>query len=1717
LISKLHSTLLSAAIEKVLSKAEEGAYAYVHCLSPTVVEELINDPSFSPSGWSVLRVADGNLSERTISSDKAVELREDKKKPILLLIDTSRSGAGAGIDSIKSAAQEINERSLFNEALSLALKHLDENDPSTGLRAEAELAIKTARGYGNRFNISPWSVFDFIVSIVSIETEQKSPGGLIGRLGLWPISQDSAGSLRQEQLDISRFMVDRLLGIDSIGMVPRQKIAGLRLACDDQIKELDRFLREMSDKTVAESLSSLSDRPELWINTLKLQEDITEIQEIILETWRGNIGQLLSWSGLQPSADPNDPPVFILDPDSDTSGDYAKLEVRWKVRPESLGQGAADYHISIVTDMNEELAYRDVSHVGGRSYERCSFSDDDFAFLNEDAQIGARVVVTVPGYPRIEDQISEDFTIKFGDPSKDGPTRAGKLVRTFSEGLIESDDRQSVTEASSNTIPLEDDGKGTVVLRTADRRSYKVFRPELIRIIDELWPKQTEIIGRWRLPVRITGEGSMNYPEFVPLSDSNNELPSWSKVENACRKLANRYKDSSSVGQIYDQDGKDTLVRDYLSAWTSLLAEGSPSLALANTVEVYDILGKSIGLIVLPSHPLRIAWHSAYDNLVIHSKFEQGQSANDVRKELSVLNGAMYPPFLPALEDGSTYVFGDTLGFHAVGMIPDSDKEPRASISILQRALSGNKSINTDLSFGRQTGSVLGKELLKYMDSHQKSEALHVHALRAGDGLSVARGLSHVQSDFAGDSDDEVGDGTQREYTPFVLEFYPSGERRNISGRFLSEIRQKRRTGLGEVPEDERWMLESISKPGGVNVPKLRWAKKESSEPEYAAHVAIAFDTFESTVEPSPEEPVVKPYFAYGLLSYLERSFTDDPSPVWLSSPLLPGKGAKHPAGRGHTDKLMDLQKSVGLAVSRSLGSGVTFPRMRTEITPEKAEALKELHDLCGWVLTIDRNSGIEYFDSPKNDNERYKSYVIDCVPEREDMGSLQLITSTSYVDEVRSIADAALDQMGLSRSNRNAEFLLDSLKSLSGRLAMRLTTGQNNRAATSELIALALVQAHCKESDETDEIWTSLKTGFFVPVDDILDLIPEVSDASIDEGDEEDKSPIGNVRPDLIYVSVIKGSLSFRFIEVKHRGQLKEARRPKLISDIKNQTEDLRERWSSWYLAEDIPLSFRALRLAKLARVLRFYADKAKRHHLLDNRYSTILSEIDRMVEKASDYKFPGITGTDRGWIFCPRYEGETPELLSDDSSQTKVFIFGPNPLLPDSLYQLAKIVESDGLTGHETDESLIGSLGGTEISKDSLEETGSGTSAESEEENTDGGEVNIDPATDTGLEVINTGKITESKDPNPGSSPLISTPTSDATHNDCTVTLGEDSLTGLDVHWRLTTKGNPHLLVAGLPGMGKTTFLERACVEMLGCDVLPIVFSYHQDIDEKLQEILPHVRFVDFEERGFNPLQIIGEKAEFAHLEVSGKIRDMFMGIYPELGNLQGGKIRNSIRQSFVEVGWEDSNPDFSTLAIPEFGRFLEILKDEPKKDAGLKTLLERLDELESYGFFNSNATEESLWDSEHPVVIRIHKRQDEVLQKAFASMMFFGLYKDMSKRGIRDRITHSIIFDEAHRAARMKLIPIMAKECRKFGISLVLASQEARDFDTSVFSAIANYLVFRLNDNDARALVHNVASSSQEKALIDKIKQTEQFRAHYFSENRKPSLVNLFDIPG
>jgi hypothetical protein len=1651
--------------------------AFVRCLTPDVVHTLAKDASFIPQNWQVLRVADSaNEDERTITADRAVEIRETKRDATLLLVDTAR--AGAGMDGIYSAAREVDETGLFTEALRLAGSEVT-RQLSSKHRQYAEHAVKKARGYGHRFSISRWTEFDFLCRIA---TDKRHPGAYLHLLGLWPV-QESKGLQEADELAVSRMFVDRLLGTAVSGLTPVGRIEALRLLSpsEQQIGDLERFLRSAATKPLLPALAELADKKHLWVNALRIEGATQFIQSIELSSWRTNTDKIAKWSGLVEEDDPDEPPVLILKPEAERTGDYSKLEVKWKARPENLEKGAIEYRVVIVTDMDEELASREVTH-SARKEEKCKFSNDDFSTLSDDALISAKVVVSIIGSDSVEPQESEEFVIRFGQPPERPQGGVGKKVRAFSEGLIELDSREMVSTIASSTSTLTMDSKGFVLLRTPQRgKSFRVFRPSLIDKVEKQWTEQAGAIGRWRVKVRASGAraGEAEFIPFVrPESSSGHSWESfWDRAATASRRMAERFAAcGGGVGQIYDEKAKafDTVVKEYLLAWTALLNESDPALALANTVEVQSLSGRTIGLIVLPSHPLRVAWLVAYDNLVLHAVFDQRMSPKDIRDEFSSLDGAMFPAFLPGLDIGSSFVFADTLGFHAVGMVSDCDKEPKAAVAILARALGESETADTVPTVGKQSATVLGNEIVKYLECHNTSRLLQIHALRAGDGLTVARSLGHVQERYHRDSDEEELDENSQKTAPaFVLEMYPSQEQRGVAGRFIAEAREKRRSGAGVLSPDDSWMLESLSLSGGVSLPRLRWARKSEQEPKTAAHLAVAFDTFESCVvtEDKTQTATSRPLYAFGLISFFEKEYSGIPSPLWRSTIPPSNEGEKHPSDRTHTERLMRLQHVIQRSVARSISAEGHLPILRTEISPGKAQSLRDLHRLCDWVITLDRNAGVEYFDSPLDNKDIYDAYVIDCVPEREDLGCLQLITSTSNLEEIRNLLDGALDQMGLSRSRRNAEFLMEHLKALSGRLAIRLT-GQT--APTSELIALAVCHANCRQAPESSDCWVALEMGFIIPVDDVRDLLPPLGTP---EGDEDEKAS----RPDLIYVSIApRKGLLFRFIEVKYRRHLRAARTPEVLQGIHKQVESLHKRWDAWYGHEGTCSSFRAIRRAKLARLLRFYADKAHRHYLPKEQYEMITSEIDRMIEKGGDYSFAAMQDGDRGWVFCPEYAGAAPLEISLTGWETRIFLFGSS-LLPDSDFRRESIVRSSKRgEGRPTSPVATQQHKGPKLddSLNSVEQVAAVHNDTSPEQ------------------IANSIENTESA--------LDDVPS---------VCLGMDILTGAEVRWPLTVKGNPHLLVAGLPGMGKTTCLLNLCTQMLASGIRPIVFSYHQDIDERLERLVESVRFIDFRGLGFNPLQVINRESRMAYLDVAGALRDIFVAIFSELGDIQGEHIRKAVKDSFVETGWDDPNAALAEMQEPEFKRFVEILQDKPKPDQGLRTLLARLEELADYGFFDLRESRESLWESEQPIVIRIHTTQNDNLQKAFASLVFYGLYKDMFRRGIQDRITHAVVFDEAHRAAGLKLIPTMAKECRKYGISLVLASQEAKDFNVSLFSAIANYLVLRLTDVDAKALVRNVASSQQERALIDKIKQMDRFKALYFCEGKsRPSSIGL-----
>jgi DNA phosphorothioation-dependent restriction protein DptH len=1180
---------LARALMELAGPGGPGDISFVRCIPTDLIATLVSHPVFRVPGWQVFAVTgESKNAAKTITADEAVEIREGKGLATLLIVDVST--AGAGMDGIYSAAKEISERELFKKAINHALK-----DSSRPIAELAKEAVARAKKLGQRHTVSPWREFAFYSKCAE---KPASIGIAIADLGLWPTAfgpQPDIGEISKSAL-----LVEKLLLSPASAKTPSARVTSLILQGETgaQRATLEKVLREAGGKALTEVLAEVASQPDIWLNNIKPSFATDKLTKIELVSWRNRSDKLTAWSGLHlPKGE--DLPHLILDPGDDSSG----LAVRWNPVPDALAKGSVNYEVTVVA-ASDVLATKNIDH-GDRIPQKTFFSPEDFDELDESAKFQAKVTVRAVDAPDVQAAESEDFIIVFGTLDQAETYRgSGKTVRCAVEGAItleNKDDLIALCRKRADSAQFRTDSKGYIIMRPSQTgRTFRIFRPPLIAEVEEKWKQSADAIGRWILQVRADGSRAGEL-KFQPLERGDSPEAEWARLLTASRLFCEDIMQGpGALSRIYPYD-ESTSGRavEYLNAWEAALTKGTPALALTHTVEVQDLGGKTIGLIVLPSHPVRVAWQAAYDALVIHARYEYDLPPDKVSNYLNLLDSSHFPSMLPGLEAGTSFVFADTLGITAVAMVRDSDREPKAAVSTMALCL-GAEIPEIAPSVGKQTSGVLAKEINSYLKYHNHNRLLQLHALRPGDASTVVRALGKVLYQPVSENGDEEAQSQLRDLA-FSLNLYPSSAQQGVAGRFLTQLSQRRRSGSSGLEKEDAWILEPLPCGGNRSIPRLRWARRDYSPPQEPAHLSLAFDTFISKVVADERTFEATPLHVFGLVASLERkfSFVGD-IPVWEAWINPDQDGEKHPAARILTERLNRLHSATLRATARFLGSSDGWPLLRTELNYEEVETLKTLHRLSDWVVTVDRNAGIEYFDSPREARAVYDAYVIDAVPERDDLGCLQMITSTSHLDEVRGLLDQALAFMGLSSSLRNCEFLLGELKALSGRLAMRLAsaTTEAHAKTSGELIALALSRAQCSEPTPGHPCWLSLNEGFFVPLDDVRDLLP-----AREQDNEEGAS---NTRADLLYVTApTRGGLTFRFVEVKYRRHLALARSLDLVESVSRQGSTSLELWLNWYFSQDCSPVVRSLRRSRLARTLRFYADKARRHHLPTDHFN--------------------------------------------------------------------------------------------------------------------------------------------------------------------------------------------------------------------------------------------------------------------------------------------------------------------------------------------------------------------------------------------------------------------------------------------------------------------------------------------------------------------------------
>lgn len=389
---------------------------------------------------------------------------------------------------------------------------------------------------------------------------------------------------------------------------------------------------------------------------------------------------------------------------------------------------------------------------------------------------------------------------------------------------------------------------------------------------------------------------------------------------------------------------------------------------------------------------------------------------------------------VPHEQGSSAFRFGFHIAFpsspgigHAPKACQNGEREPKAATALLAACLGSGTA--TVPSIGQASAAAIARELGHYLDCYggangERPDLLAVQAWRAGDGLTVASALGQTLAARGFNDEDDVNSPLC-----FTLDLFHA-PRSAGAGQFLSAVGQRRRTGGQVLDQRDRWLAETATRPGDVLVPRLRWAKHQEPSVDddsawgqmRASHVSLAFDLFETSLGTVPASGIsdVRPLHAWGLLRTLERRAITGQDFEWMTYAAPELGGDPSPENRTASDRLRRIDRATARATARGLGgTSDDWPVLKTRLLPADRRRIDRMHEQSDWVITLDRNAALDYFDSPQESPDAYERFVIDTVPERSDLTAIQLVTSTTKLDAVRDLVDEALGDNGPAQSPR--------------------------------------------------------------------------------------------------------------------------------------------------------------------------------------------------------------------------------------------------------------------------------------------------------------------------------------------------------------------------------------------------------------------------------------------------------------------------------------------------------------------------------------------------------------------------------------------------------------------------------------------------------------------------------------------------------------------------
>lgn len=1088
--------------------------------------------------------------------------------------------------------------------------------------------------------------------------------------------------------------------------------------------------------------------------------------------------------------------------------------------------------------------------------------------------------------------------------------------------------------------------------------------------------------------------------------------------------------------------------QSYRDLLDELVASRVPKVVLCDALAVDSVFirlrseaePEETALVLLPTHPLRSAWFAGYTQLlrtweaqVLQLPHRDRKAAIDLRS-LNQLVPTNVPAFAFHADACSPFVFTQNLNFFYAVALPPETPDPTRRLQDLAAILGLSENVVENRA--RQVDR-LAEYLRVYQTTHPYVDALETTLVNADDELftsAVRRLLQPLEGS------DELEESARSPFVFRVTSFVES--ERLADGQELDGIRQTQLEVMSGLQTDH--LLPALQN-------TLHELSALEDQPLPDAHVAFVADLSRPQVLTTPEtgeaSGEVSSFALHGLIGRLIPTLkVVNGYPQWLHRLVVPS-GARndpHPSGPRYTDALIDLQATWQRAGSVAAGGAATDQlALGVALSPDQQRLLERLHASTDWVVTLDRFFALDYYDSPNDPHlsSAARKYLLDYVPEfGEGLGHRMMLTTSSR-DEIRSLLTRAMDELGFAAVDQSVRQLLHYLKTVSGRLALQAlgsTTG------ASAAVGLGVVTAWLQNKGR-------LSQAVLVPVDLHPNLFVPL---------EQRATTTGNRRCDLVLFALKRNIVEASFIEVKWRRGLMSY--DSLAEDMAMQMEAsaqaVRDRFFSEKRIDG------QLHRAALANVLRFYFDRARRYRLFDEAAMPgFLDNLGRLERTRPEFR-----AIHEGYIVSldetPRKpmtvgEARINILTAQDFEASTEFHVVPQRPDKDG----APPADEEAEDGRKGEQATRADDTTHVVSLPLGAETGERHPGETQ---SDGG-----------------GDVPEAARPETESS-------DEAPPATVTVPLGATP-GGEPVAWQPSIKGSPHIFMIGIPGQGKSWTTMGLLARLARQRVPALVLDFHGQFSDPSSAFVRDARPVVLDAGAGLPLTPFECSPGAGHDDYKANafaISEIFAYV-AGLGDVQRDVVYMAVRQAYQRHGFGEDLGNEGTY--PSMDEVLHAI-EEGEQSRRVPNVSARLRPLLEMDLFRPPADPPNLLSLiKTGLVVDVHNLYVEAAQLAVGAFLLRKVYKDMFRWGVADRLRLAIVLDEAHRLAKDVTLPKLMKEGRKFGITVVVASQGLGDFHQDVLSNAGTKVVFRVNYPESRRIAGFIRAR-QGQELAQRIEQ-------------------------